>query len=316
MTRPRKELISLCDTPYYHIVSRCVRRAFLCGTDNKQNYEHRRQWVEERIRLLSSLFAIDICAYAVMSNHYHIVLKCDPEQTEVWSQQEVVSRWLTLFKGPLLIQKYQQGLPLSKAEQDTVNTIIEVWRERLTNISWLMKCLNEFIARQANKEDNCTGHFWEARYKSQALLTEEALLSCMAYVDLNPIRAAMAKTPESSAHTSIKERIAPQFSLSTAIKNTLNTQQPIQHWAHPIKPLLHFDESITDQTQKGISFGLKEYLTLVDWTGRAIRDDKRGAISNTLPPILHRLGIDPDQWIDSSTRFEQCYQKRYRKNIA
>jgi len=116
MTRPRKELISLSDTPYYHIVSRCVRRAFLCGTNNKQNYEHRRQWVEERIRLLSSLFAIDICAYAVMSNHYHMVIKCNPEQAEEWSQQEVISRWLTLFKGPLLIQKYQQGISLSKAE--------------------------------------------------------------------------------------------------------------------------------------------------------------------------------------------------------
>ena len=216
----------------------------------------------------------------------------------------------------ILIQKYQQSIPLSKPEQDTVETIVEVWRKRLTSISWLMKCLNEFIARQANKEDKCTGHFWEARYKSQALLTEEALLSCMAYVDLNPVRAAIAKTPESSAHTSIKERITPQFNLSAAINNTLNTQQPIQQWTLPIKPLLHFDEHISDQIQKGIPFNWKDYLTLVDWTGRAIREDKRGAISDSLPPILHRLGIEPDEWIDSSTRFEQCYQKRYRRNTA
>jgi len=264
MTHPRKELISLSDTPYYHIVSRCVRRAFLCGTDNKQNYEHRRQWVEERIRLLSSLFAIDICAYAIMSNHYHIVVKCSPEQATQWSRQEVISRWLTLFKGPLLIQKHQQGMLLSTPEQDTVNTMVEVWRERLTDLSWFMKCLNEYIARQANKEDQCTGHFWEARYKSQALLTEEALLSCMAYVDLNPIRAAIADKPESSDHTSIKERITPQFSLREAIKNTQCTQQPIHQWTHTIKSLLHFNERISGQPQNGIPFTINDYLTLVD----------------------------------------------------
>ena len=318
MTRPRKELISLDDTPYYHIISRCVRRAFLCGTDSltKHNYEHRRIWIEERIRLLSSLFAIDICAYAVMSNHYHIVIKCNPKQAEEWSQQDVISRWLTLFKGPLLMQKHQQGISLSKPEQDTFDTIIEVWRERLTSLSWLMKCLNEFIARQANKEDQCTGHFWEARYQSQALLTEEALISCMAYVDLNPVRAATAKTPEASEHTSIKERITPQFDLKTAINNTRKTSQPLQDFLLPIKPLLHFEPSSTQTDQTGIPFSWPDYLQLVDWTGRAIRDDKRGYINNRLPTILDRLGLTEDDWIESSTRFEQCYPKKYRQRAA
>lgn len=226
------------------------------------------------------------------------------------------SRWLTLFKGPLLIQKYQQGVLLSTPEQDTVNTIVEVWRERLTDLSWFMKCLNEYIARQANKEDQCTGHFWEARYKSQALLTEEALLSCMAYVDLNPIRAGIADKPESSDHTSIKERITPQFSLPDAINNTQCTQQLIHQWTHTIKPLLHFDECISGQPQNSIPFTINDYLMLVDWTGRAVRGDKRGAITNTLPPILERLGIAPEGWINSSTCFETCYQRRYRRNAA
>lgn len=145
MTRPRKELISVLDTPYYHVVSRCVRRTFLCGFDphTQQDYEHRRQWIEDRMRLLSSLFAIDICAYAVMSNHYHIVVKLDPQQVTEWSQQEVISRWMRLYKGPLLIQRQQQGDILSPAEQRTVSEIIEVWRARLANLSWFMKCLNE-----------------------------------------------------------------------------------------------------------------------------------------------------------------------------
>ena len=107
MTRLRKVLISLADTPYYHITSRCVRRAFLCGVDHcsGQSCEHRRQWAVDRIRLLSSLFAIDVCAYAVMSNHYHLVFKLCPEQLNDASDEAIMDRWCAMFKGPLLVQR-------------------------------------------------------------------------------------------------------------------------------------------------------------------------------------------------------------------
>jgi REP element-mobilizing transposase RayT len=315
MTRPRKELISISDTPYYHIVSRCVRRAFLCGFDHtsKRDYEYRRQWIEDRIRLLSSLFGIDICAYAVMSNHYHLVIKLNPSQVEILSVQEVIARWTTLFKGPLLIQRQQQGVPLSLAEQWTVDDIVTVWRQRLSDVSWFMKCLNEPIAREANKEDKCTGHFWESRYKSQALLSEHALLSCMAYVDLNPVRAKMAETPEISEHTSVKERITPQFTIEDAIRNTIKTERPLSCFNFPIKPLLHFNGNTTSEEQNGIPFRFDDYLTLVDWTGRIIREDKRGHIAHALPPILERLSIDRTQWIINSTQFEIHYQRQFQK---
>ncbi len=119
MTRPRKALISLADTPYYHITSRCVRRAFLCGVDHYsgKNYEHRRQWVVDRIRLLSSLFAIDVCAYSVMNNHYHLVLKLCPEQLADLPDEHIMDRWCALFKGPLLVQNYRNGDALSAPER-------------------------------------------------------------------------------------------------------------------------------------------------------------------------------------------------------
>ena len=174
MTRPRSALISLTDTPYYHITSRCVRRAFLCGVDHysDQSYEHRRQWVVDRIRLLSSLFAIDVCAYAVMSNHYHLVLKLCPEQLEDLSDDQIMDRWCALFKGPLLVQRYRSGESLSSPERLTVSDTVNVWRTKLASISWFMRCLNQTIARQANLEDKCTGKFWESRFKSQALKSE------------------------------------------------------------------------------------------------------------------------------------------------
>ena len=171
MTRPRSALISLADTPWYHVVNRCVRRAFLCGHDahTGQNFEHRRGWVETRIRELSSVFAIDVAAYAVMSNHYHIVLRVDAERNRAWSDEDVLRRWTQLFTGPLLVQRYL--LPamralMGEAELAKVHEMAETYRARLFDLSWYMRVLNESIARQSNAEDGVKGHFWEGRFKS------------------------------------------------------------------------------------------------------------------------------------------------------
>jgi REP element-mobilizing transposase RayT len=309
MTQAREKLVSVSDTPYYHVVSRCVRRTFLCGVDHDgKSYEHRRQWIENRIRLLASIFAIDICAYAVMSNHYHIVVKLCPVEAANWSNNTVLKHWTCLFKGPLLVQKYLKGEELSPAEIKTLNSMITVYRARLSSLSWFMKCLNESIAREANKEDACTGHFWEARFKSQALLTEQALLACMAYVDLNPIRAAMADTPEQSDHTSIKERIRPGFELEAAVQEQLQ-QNTLMRFNLPLKPLACFEGSIRNEEQQGILFDLKNYLELVDYTGRAIHPTKRGAIPDHLPPILQRLELNAADWLEHATQFEKHYEK-------
>jgi REP element-mobilizing transposase RayT len=312
MTTSRAQQMSLSDTPYYHIMSRCVRRAFLCGTDDRtgQCFEHRRQWLEDRIRLLSTIFSIDICSYAVMNNHYHIVLKIDSETATVWSFDEVIQRWLCLHKGPFLIQKYQKGDVIGKAEMGVLINIVEEWRTRLASISEFMQQLNQVIARQANVEDNCTGRFWEGRYKSQPLLTEEALLTAMAYVDLNPIRATIAKTPESSTHTSIKQRIKPTFSIEQALKTNPDIN-PSYLQRFTIKAFLPFEGNIKYDKQEGVLFSHNDYLTLVDTTGRIQRDDKRGSISKKFLPILTRLSIDADEWIENTQRFEVLYYSKF-----
>ena len=175
-----------------------------------------------------------------------------------------------------------------------------------------MKCLSEPIARQANKEDNCTGHFWESRFKSQALLTDEAVLSAMAYVDLNPVRACMADTPEKSDYTSIKERIKPTFDLAESVKQQ-TALESIRHFDLPLKPLLKFEGGLKNTNQTGIMFDQIDYISLVDWTGRIIRDDKRGAIAENLPPILKRLNVDIDAWLLQTQHFEQHYQALFSK---
>jgi len=174
---------------------------------------------------------------------------------------------------------------------------VSTWRQRRRDISWYMRVLNESIARQANEEDNCTGRFWEGRFKSQALLDEAALAACLAYVDLNPIRAQMVKTPETSDHTSIQQRIA----IAQSAHNPNHAQQQT-------RGLMPFAGYPRQAMPKGLPFRLTDYLALVDWTGRIFREDKRGAIDANLPPILERLNIEPKHWLCLTQHFESRFK--------
>lgn len=155
------------------------------------------------------VFAIDIAAYAVMSNHYHAVLRIDSARAQARSDEQVLQRWTQLFTGPLLVQRYWSPIraQMGQAELEKVQEMAGTLRARLQDLSWFMRVLNESLARQANAEDACAGRFWEGRFKSQALLDERAALAAMAYVDLNPVRAGMAATPEEPDYTSIQERL-------------------------------------------------------------------------------------------------------------
>ncbi len=329
MTQPRSGLISLADTPWYHLVSRCVRRAYLCGTDahTGASFEHRRGWIAERLQQLASVFAIDVAAYAVMSNHYHIVLRVDAVRAQGWNRETVLERWRQLFRGAPVVQRfYADPQALSAAEETLLDTWVEIYRNRLQDVSWFMRVLNESIARQANAEDRLTGRFWEGRFRSQALLDEQAVLTAMAYVDLNPIRAKLAETPDASAYTSVSERIALLRSgdqTSAAFEPVAPVATPPPVPASPLAsgpkppdakaetptrlrpesvlsrlpraPLMPFDA--TGRMAAAIPFALEDYLELVDDTGRVIRDDKRGCIDGRTPALLDRLHIDPEQFI-------------------
>ena len=216
-----------------------------------------------------------------------------------------MERWHRLFSGTSLSQRFELGSTLSSGQKDLLSKDIALWRQRLTDISWFMRIVNESIARQANSEDECTGRFWEGRFKSQALLDDKALLACMAYVDLNPIRAGIAETPESSEFTCVQHRIE-------SIKSNTQHHQTIE-------------EFVGAQSEDiGLPFLLKDYLELVDWTGRILRHDKRGSINDNLPPILERLEFNNKNWKTLTTSFEtqfshwvgqeQSVRKCYKNN--
>lgn len=332
MTRPRSSLVCLSDTPWYHVVNRCVRRAFLCGADalTGQDFDHRRGWIETRIRELASVFTIDVAAYAVMSNHYHVVLRVDAARAAALDDEAVLQRWTQLFTGPLLVQRYLSDArsQMGQAECDKVNEFASLYRQRLADLSWFMRVLNESIARQANAEDGVRGRFWEGRFKSQALLDEQALLAAMAYVDLNPIRAGMAGSLQDSEHTAIKARLddlqaqsfqpvrapvpvvvdetpaktSPVAQTSPTVAFPLPSLRPEAELAAlPEAPLMPFDP--TSRFEQAIPFGLQEYIELVDTMDRAVHPAKRGFIPATTPAILTRLGMDAEAFINAADHF-------------
>ena len=299
MPMARSRYVSLEATPYYHCIGRCVRRAFLWGKDHfsGRDFSHRKAWVVERLAELSEVFAMSVCAYAVMSNHYHVVLHVDREAAEKLSQAEVLQRWSRLFSLPTILEQCLQGREQDAATRRVVDELVEQLRARLYDISWFMRCLNESIARRANAEDQCTGRFWEGRFKSQAILDEAGLLACCAYVDLNPIRAGIAYLPENSDYTSIQQRLQdlkePKAKRQkSTVPSTLAKQNKI--------PLHPFGNSLSVAPAQGLPCTARDYVELVDWAARIVRSDKKHAMSQRVPPILSRFGFTPEEFIKAT----------------
>jgi len=308
MTQSRLSQVNVDETPYYHCMTRCVRRAFLCGDDrySGKNFDHRKQWVVERMRFLTAVFAIDVCAYAVMSNHLHLVLHVDRERALSWGADEVLRRYSKLFRGANA--QYQAVGPEQKA------ALVELWRSRLWDLSWMMRSLTESIARRANREDDCKGRFWEGRFKSQALLDTEGLLTCMAYVDLNPVRAGMADTLEASDFTSIQERLQHAAKQRKQRKRVTapETLAPFSHSGLPEAHQPKVDQK-ADRTarrsgnrdargasaRKPLPIDFVAYLDLLQWTGRALSERADGCLRDTPPALLRELGLDSGAWLNA-----------------
>lgn len=309
MTQARCTIIDPARPGAYHLVSRCVRRAFLCG----DTAEHRRQWLENGLRTHASAFAVDVLTFAIMSNHFHVVVRTAPQQAQTWSPREVVARWGIIF--PKIDPETGESGPWEPAEVDRCAqdpTWVETRRARLASVSWFMRILKQRIARRANREDGVTGHFWEGRFTSVPLLDDAAVVSCMAYVDLNPIRASMATTPETSDHTGIQRRIDTRQVHHTAGAILAQAEQErAATGATTIDPTLiaRAEQARADgpehklwiapaRTATNNQVTLDDYLELVDHTGRLLKAGKRGQIPQHLKPILERLQIDVDSWLD------------------
>ena len=209
MATPRYKLVDNATALGYHLVSRCVRRAWLCGRDKRtgKDYSHRKRWLVERMLALARCFAVEIDAYAVMSNHFHLVVHYDPKACEGWSAEEVAARWVEAFppteRGAVVEERKAEARELLLGDPERLARA----RRTLGSLSCFMQHLKQPIARRANEEDGCKGHFFEQRFYSGALLSEEAVLAAMAYVDLNPMRAKLVRRLAQCQHASISTRL-------------------------------------------------------------------------------------------------------------
>jgi len=302
-----------------HVWNRCVRRAFLCGQDplTGKDFEHRRQWARERLEHLASVFAVDCLTFSIMSNHTHQVLRSRPDIVETWEDREVALRWLRISPRK---DKHGQSLEPSEAEVNLLVNDPELLasiRVRLSDVSWWMRYFSHHMAVRAYKEYEAKGHFWESRFGSELLFDDASVLSCMIYVDLNPVRAQMAITPEESDFTGAKERIDDlRISMGTTNLDqpslTLASSQMSVHdwerldnehsgWLSPFEIDESKDPTGPDPepsqrrvSRKGVCpISLPNYLMLLDWVGRTIRNDKRGFIPPQLESILKRIGLSP-----------------------
>ncbi len=204
MTIARSQLIDRERGGFHHIVSRCVRRAWLCGRDTAtgRDYSHRRQWIEKRLLRMSEAFSVQVYGYAVMSNHYHVAVEYRPQDAKKWTREEVARRWL-IAHPPRAGRDLQAAVEALASDEER----IEVLRHRLADLSWFMRCVNWWISRRANREDDCTGRFWESRFhSSRPLPNMEAVDACMGYVDLNPLRAG-ATASVSGGTTGLARRV-------------------------------------------------------------------------------------------------------------
>ena len=284
----RKEIVNGKKISTYHCVSRCVRRAFLCGKDpyTGKSFEHRKKWVSLRLCALLDVFAVELVAYAVMSNHVHSLVRIRPDVAKGWSPEEVARRWRTILPR----HRGQNGA--SEPSEEEIRQIVskpelvEIYRKRLTSISWFFRFLNEYIARKANHEDDCKGRFWEGRFRCQRVYDVSGILTCSSYIDLNPIRAGIAKTPEQSKHTSIRDRI--YLRQKKSFKSKI-----------PLVPIPEISKNCLT---------LDDYITLVDTTGRLLVEGK-ASIPRGISPILERLEISGEHWVETEQELRRLFPR-------
>ena len=291
----------------YHCTTRCVRQSFLCGKDytTGQSFEHRRSWIADRLKKLSGIFGAEVLTYAVMHNHWHLVVRMRPDWVASWTDEEVARRWLKFCPpndGEIEdeAKRLESGIKGLVSDKDR----LEERRSRLGDLSWLMRGMNERIARMANYEDSCKGRFWEGRFKCQRLMDEGSILACMTYVDLNPVRAKIAETLDESLFTSAYDRLVAE-SAKERLKGVEDLNEPTAEQEKLIqkeKEMSQHADWLVDLSGAGSPLtGMEtmDYLSLVEWTGKHLRDDKRGYIPADLEPLLKRFELDTQNWVQN-----------------
>lgn len=306
--KPRCKIIDRNEPGVYHCYNRCVRAESLLSVDLTKGpeYDQRKDWLLAMLTSLASIFCIEIFKYSIMDNHLHLILRNRPDLVREWSKENILRRAMRLFPDKFRRLGWyvepQDPLPQHLLENQE---LIEEMRSRLCDISWLMKVLQERIARHCNSEDEVSGHFWADRFKSKPLLDDAAVLACSMYIDLNPIRAGVADRPEQSKYTSAYDRIRGMLARRNKRKGKVKSDDVLpDFFLAPLNVTGDYEDEDLEAaglraSNKGIfEMTLDIYLKLLDNVGRMLQTGKRGAIPEDLASILERIGIRPEHFAD------------------
>lgn len=305
-----------------HAISRTTRACRLFGDDptTGKNYDHRKGWIERLIERFAAHFAIDVLSYSILSNHHHQLLRSRPDVVQTWDDTEVARRWLMIC--PKRKDKQGNPLPPTEAELDTIRNSpanVQEKRLRLSDVSWWMRLLNQWVAQAANKEDGAKGRFFEDRFKGIPLVDEESVLACAVYVELNWIRACMAETLEMSDYTSAQRRLEA-LKTQTRESDPCETTKlrrgrladsflaPVDLREATVAPGPQPSQSGERCSEKGfLAMSTQEYLELADWSARHLARGKKGHTPSELPPLLVRLGLSATIWFELVARFDELF---------
>jgi REP element-mobilizing transposase RayT len=333
----RVEVFASDEIAIVHVMNRTVRRCFLPGEDpvTGKNYDHRKVWIDEQLAHQARYFGVDLLCQAIMSNHMHLMLRSRPDVVKQWDDAEVARRWLMLC--PERRDEKRQPQEPTEFEINRIRLdkkrVAEI-RRRLSDISWWMRLLSQNIGQRANREDKEVGKFWQARYRAVRLLDETAILACAAYVDLNPIRAAMAETIEESDFTSAQKRArdlqarqwqkiadrnaavarSAETDDSASEETGISSSRGARHLA-PVDLKERSGKTGPDANKQGVRCSNKgflpmstaDYLDLLDWTARQCRSDKPGKTPRQIAPLFERLGISAESWRELVRNFGRLF---------
>ena len=205
----RKDIVREGEIGIYHTWSRCVQRAFLCGFDPLTgiDFDYRRDWIKSLLQYQASVFAVEVGNYSILSNHQHLIARTRPDIAARWSDEEVAWRWRLAWPSWIDGQWVREPTDEEIAEILAQPEKIPNLRANLASLSWFMARCKEPIARLANAEMDRKGHFYEQRFGSRELLDDAANFCCNIYVDLNQIKAGMARSLEECRCSAIYDRL-------------------------------------------------------------------------------------------------------------
>ena len=328
----RQEVFAPDEVAIVHVSYSVVRECLLLGTDplTGKNYDHRKRLMEHLLKRYAASFGIDLLGFAILSNQFHLILRSRPDVVATWKDAEVARRWLLLAP----FRKDIEGNPFEPNETDLRRILddvkkVKATRLRLSDIGWWVRLLCQSLSIRANQEDQESGRFWQSRFRAERILDDSTLVACTAYVDLNPIRAAITDGLETSEVTSAQLRIKSHKATQSAtgtdrigrsadkqLRSATKSGKPApDRFLAPLwlSPRQRNGGPVVNRTgdrcsDKGfLPLTQEDYLQLLKWTAKQLSQKQPTRTPPRCQEILTSLDLNAETWLPLIKKFGKLF---------